>query len=328
MLRGIVLARVARHRVHGAVARLHALIQIRALRLQSAHYLAHLGPPVRGVAHAGRGHLHHAEHLLLVIVVLQRRVGDHVQIPVLQRLRQHGPGPLHEALLAGGLRHVHGFLARDQLQQHHPERVHVRFVGELTAQGVLRSQVTEGAHDSRGHVRVRLVGQLGQAEVRDLGFEAVVEQNVGRLDIPVDDLGVTVLVQVAQAPGGSQGDLHPRRPVDDRHVLPVQGVLQSAVGHEVIHQQPLAVRNAVAHQRNQMPVVHSADDLHLGPELPLALASADRQLLHCHQLIPGHHALVHSPESSLAQKIVSGESIRGHFELLVREPRSRIASAR
>jgi hypothetical protein len=45
-------------------------------------------------------------------------------------------------------------------------------------------------------VRVVVGRQLGQPEVGDLGFEVVVEENVGRLDVAVNDPGMAFKFKV------------------------------------------------------------------------------------------------------------------------------------
>jgi len=52
-----------------------------------------------------------------------------------------------------------------------------------------------------GDVALLGVGdELGEAEVGDLGFEVVVEEDVGGLDVPVDDRRVGELVKVRKSP--------------------------------------------------------------------------------------------------------------------------------
>jgi len=42
--------------------------------------------------------------------------------------------------------------------------------------------------------------ELGEAEVGDLGFEVVVEEDIGRLDVPVDYRRVGEFVKVGKSP--------------------------------------------------------------------------------------------------------------------------------
>ena len=71
----------------------------------------------------------------------------------------------------------------------------VRLVGVALARDALRGHVPQGADEGVGQVRARVHGPR-DAEVRDLDEAAAVDEEVGRLDVPVDLLP---RVQVVQA---------------------------------------------------------------------------------------------------------------------------------
>ena len=62
----------------------------------------------------------------------------------------------------------------------------------------------------------------------------------------------------------------------------VKMIMQGVVRHEIVDKQPLAIGNAIPHERNQMPMMHAADYLHLGLELALPLPTPVSQLLDGH----------------------------------------------
>lgn len=106
-------------------------------------------------------------------------------------------------------------------------------------------------------------------------------------------------MQVRKTPGTPKANLETRAPIHDGHVGIVQIIFKSPVRHEIIDEQPLAVSNAVAHERNQMPVVHTADDLDLRSKLTIALSAAHSELLHSHERPVGQRALVNAPKPTL-----------------------------
>ena len=63
---------------------------------------------------------------------------------------------------------------------------------------------------------LRVCDELGEAEVGDLGLEVVVEEDVGGLDVPVDDRRVGELVKVSEPPRRPQRDPEPFLPVQVR----------------------------------------------------------------------------------------------------------------
>lgn len=89
------------------------------------------------------------------------------------------------------------------------------------------------------------------------------------------------------------------------------------VRDKLIDQQPLVGVDAVPNQRDEVPVVHAADDLDLRPELAVALPAPRLELLdrHLHAVEP---APVHAAEPALPDDVARSEPVRRGGELLVR----------
>ena len=82
---------------------------------------------------------------------------------------------------------LHGAAAREELQEHDAEAVHVAPHVEVARLHVLGRRVPVRAHHPRRHVRVLALGtHLGQPEVGELRREVGVEEDVGRLEVAVD----------------------------------------------------------------------------------------------------------------------------------------------
>jgi hypothetical protein len=57
---------------------------------------------------------------------------------------------------------------------------------------------------------------VGEAEVAELGVHVGVEEDVGRLDVPVDDRRVAALVEILQRHGHLERNRHAPRPGQHR----------------------------------------------------------------------------------------------------------------
>lgn len=103
----------------------------------------------------------------------------------------------------------------------------------------------------------------------------------------------------------------------------MQVVVQRQVGHELVDEQALAaVANAVADERDEVAVVHAADDPQLRLELPVPLLAPCPQPLHGHRGAV-HRADVHVAEPAAPDEAGLREAVRRGGQLLVGERASK-----
>lgn len=74
-----------------------------------------------------------------------------------------------------------------------------------------------------------------------------------------------------------------------------------------------------------MAMMHPADDLNFGSKLPLALTSAQVQLLHGHNCPVRQRSFIHTAKPTLAEKVVLGEIIGRSLQFAVCEVRPGVA---
>jgi len=164
-----------------------------------------------------------------------------------------------------------------------------------------------------------VVHEPGETEVAQARAQVAVQQDVAGLDVPVDDALLALLVEVRQHgrdAGGHRVSLRPRQ----RAGLAVEGLVQAAVGHVLVHQQQLALLVAPPLELDEVLVPEAGDDGELGDELAPALVRLRRPL----NGVGGggssrHGGLVHSPERALADDPARVESSGGRAQLLVAE---------
>jgi hypothetical protein len=101
----------------------------------------------------------------------------------------------------------------------------------------------------------------------------------------------------------------------------VEVVLERVVGHELVDEESVVLVDAVADERDEVPMVDAADDAHLGAELLLTLAAAHLELLHRHAPPVAQRAHVHLPEPALPDHVRRREPASDAHQLVVREPR-------
>nr|CAB3461856.1 unnamed protein product [Digitaria exilis] len=159
------------------------------------------------------------------------------------------------------------------LEEHDTEGVDVRLLRELLPPEVLRVQIAEASLHHGAHVRLvhGCGASLGQTEVGDLGHPVLVDEDVGRLDVAVDDGVLGSRVEIVQAPRGADGDLEALPPRQRRLTGLVQVLPERAVSHVVVHEYHLAIVLAAANERDEVLVPELGEHLDLGLELENAL---------------------------------------------------------
>lgn len=157
-------------------------------------HLSH-GRPALGVAlRAQHGGLNHGAELQQVEASGEARVRKALPLAAVDQRRR----PLHDLALDAAGELLERAARADELQEEHAEAVDVAALGDLPPHGVLRRQVAQRALHPRRQVRHAVGYELGEPEVGDLGDELRVQQHVARLDVPVYDVRVGLVVQVAE----------------------------------------------------------------------------------------------------------------------------------
>ena len=163
-------------------------------------------------------------------------------------------------------------LTRHCFVQHNTEREDVAARVEALPRRLLGRHVGDGAEDdalprtvldrAAGDVGVRGFGQLRQAEVRQLGVAILRHQDVGGLDVAVQDAGGVGGGQAIRDAGQQLHDLPPRA------LLAVRPVLERAAIDELGHQVLLAVRFAGFEDREDVGMVERGGRLRFLLEPP------------------------------------------------------------
>ena len=172
------------------------------------------------------------------------------------RKPRHGAGRRRDDLVDVLVRHRQRGIAGmrlpagEQLEEHHPGRVHVGACVGRPAGHLLGRQVGGGSDDHPGLGLARLDQQPGQPEIGDLDRTGVAEQHVLGLDVAMRDPGVVGRGQPAQHPGHDVQCLTRAEPATR-----VQQVAERPAGH-VLHRQIQDV--AVG------PLVVHGDDVRVG----------------------------------------------------------------
>jgi len=103
----------------------------------------------------------------------------------------------------------------------------------------------------------------------------------------------------------------------------VQVELERLVGHVLVDEQALVAVDAVSDEGDEMAVVDTADDLHLGAELAVALPAPGPQPLDGHLAAPLQCAAVHVPEPALPEQVRVREPACRRDQLRVRHRAAR-----
>jgi hypothetical protein len=166
-----------------------------------------------------------------------------------------------------------------------------------------------------------------EAEVAELGVHVGVEEDVGGLDVAVDDGRgrVAALVEVLQRRGHLERDGHAARPGEDAAV-PVERVVEVAVGRVLEHQHALVALVAVAEEADDVRVAEGEEHVQLPAERAVeALAAAVD--LDGAEPRRGERGEVHGAEPAAADHL-GREPARGGLHLRPRQlPRGRGAAA-
>uniref|UniRef100_A0A8R7U7M7 Uncharacterized protein n=1 Tax=Triticum urartu TaxID=4572 RepID=A0A8R7U7M7_TRIUA len=210
----------------------------------------------------------------------------------------------------------------NELQQRHAVAVHVRLGRDGQALDPLRRQVPHRAPRRGQRVAEVPPDELRHAEVGHLGVEGRVQEYVLRLHIAVHDALLALLVEVGEAPGDAGHDPKPGAPVQQSEARAGHGGRQGAVGHVVVHQQPLAPRRAEPAKAHEIDVVDRAEGPHLGAELLLPLRRSLEPLDgHRGVVTVTERPLVHGAEAPHAQLL--GEVVRAPRQMAVAEHQKR-----
>jgi hypothetical protein len=286
------------------------------LLLEHAHHVGHGRAEPRAVTDALHGELGHGGRLSGVVVSSQPLVQNARQLIAIAELRPHRGREPVPCLAADGL------LARQELEQQHAKAVHVARLGGHSGAEEVRVDVARGAHD--GAVRGPAAAHRGrdadvrEAEVAELGVHAGVEEDVGGLDVPVDDGRVAALVEVLQRRGHLERDRHAARPGEGaRARAAVEPLVEVAVGRVLEHQHALVALVAVGEEADDVRVAEGEQHVELPAERAAeALAAA----VHLDGAEPrgGERGEVHRAEAAAADH-PGREAARGGLHLRPRQ---------
>ena len=214
-----------------------------------------------------------------------RRDGLNGRRPGVQVLHGHGHGAVP----------VEGHAAGEHLVEHHAHGVNVAgHIGGLAA-GLLRAEIMHRAHHRIAAGEGGAVGHAGDAEVRHLDVPVLMDEDILRLDVPVDD---AVLMGMLQRREDPDGDLRRHGGVD-APLLPDD--LLEGLALDVLHHQ-VAVVPVHAHVQKVDDIVvgHAAGGL----RLPLEAADELRVLVEL--------GLKHLHRHAVPRALIDGAVNNGH----------------
>lgn len=234
---------------------------------------------------------------------------------------------------------IHGLPPREQLEEHDAEAIDVALVRELASHGVLGRVVAEGAEHLGGVQPGGGVGGLvAEVEVGDLAHVAAEDEHVAGPHVAVDHGRLGLLVEVLQPlrrPEGHPGPLGPRqrRPAGPllmlpagAALLPVEDVVEGALGGELVERDPVVELQAVAQQLGEVLALEPRHHRQLRAELGLRLPGpAVVEHLHGHGGRLPRAAIqlraVHAPVGAFPDKGPAAEVARRTVQLRQRHGR-------
>ena len=151
-----------------------------------------------------------------------------------------------------------------RLEQRHAQRVEIRGGADAGAGDLLRRHVRDRADQAAG-LGLPEVDQVRGAEVAELGVAGGVEEDVGRLDVAVDD---AALVRGVERREQLEGHAPPGR--RRQRAMRREPLGQRAAGHQLEHEQAEPLVHVV--QRDDVGVAQPARGLGLAREAEVRLA--------------------------------------------------------
>src|SRR5262249_10522340 len=141
-------------------------------------------------------------------------------------------------------------LSREDLVERHAEAVEVGAEVDLRALALLGGEILEGAEDLvRAGERARAVEAAHEAEVADPGHALLIEEDVRRLHVAMDEPPGVDRREPASDLGSDRADLAPREP------LPLgERVLERPARHELERDPERAPLGAAPEARDDVPV--------------------------------------------------------------------------
>ncbi|KAI4296204.1 hypothetical protein L6164_036180 [Bauhinia variegata] len=133
--------------------------------------------------------------------------------------------------------HVNRFSATDDLQYQNPKTKNVIFSAKLAGGGVARIQITYRPGGLTHRATPRVNPDDGESKIRQLGVPVGVEQDIGGLDVPVNDQGLA-FVKELHGTCDLHGDLNALRPRWRGGFM--EPVVEGGIGHE-LHDEQLVV---------------------------------------------------------------------------------------
>jgi hypothetical protein len=104
-------------------------------------------------------------------------------------------------------------LSSNELQKHDSIPKNICLLRRLSGGEVLWGNVSDRPSNSCCYVGVLVIHKSGKAKVTDNRFKVFVQKNVGSFHITMNDLGITMVMQVRESPGRSQCNPSPCVPI-------------------------------------------------------------------------------------------------------------------